>query len=188
MQKNLLSLNTLRKLSESSLQLWAVGGLIALSLLWLTIITEIDRDHQLLIKQGEAEATSLASNYAKQIDYLFLQVDQLSAFMTAAVSGPNPASTVQKMIDTLPKESLINPFFADENGIVRSSRTNAAINVDVSQQPYFIEHRNSESLKLKVQKPTEGIGYLKGKTVIRFSRRLNNKDGNFGGIITIGIL
>ena len=92
LQKNLLARNTLRKLLDSSLQLWAVGTLIALSLLWLSIITEIDRDHQLLIKQGEAEAASLASNYAKQIDYLFLQVDQLSAFMSATVKGPNPAS------------------------------------------------------------------------------------------------
>lgn len=137
---------------DSSLQLWAVGGLIALSLLWLTIITEIDRDHQLLIKQGEVEATSLASNYAKQIDYLFLQVDQLSAFMSATVTGPNPASSLQKLFNTLPKESPMNPLYADEKGIIRSARAQVALNNDVSQFSYFTEHRDSESLKLKVQK------------------------------------
>ena len=138
MQKNLLARNTLRKLLDSSLQLWAVGGLIALSLLWLTIITEIDRDHQLLIKQGEAEAASLASNYAKQTDFLFLQIDQLSLFLSSAATGPNAASAVQKMIDTLPKESLINPFFADEKGIIRSTRSPAALNSDVSQFSYLL--------------------------------------------------
>ena len=152
MQKNLLARNTLRKLLDSSLQLWAVGSLIALSLLWLTIITEIDRDHQLLIKQGEAEAASLASNYAKQIDYLFLQVDQLSAFMSATVTGPNPASSLQKLFNTLPKESPMNLLYVDEKGIVRSSRSKTALNADVSQMPYFIGHRDSESLKLKIQK------------------------------------
>jgi len=173
---------------DSSLQLWAVGGLIALSLLWLTIITEIDRDHQLLIKQGEVEATSLASNYAKQIDYLFLQVDQLSAFMSATVTGPNPASSLQKLFNTLPKESPMNPLYADEKGIIRSARAQVALNNDVSQFSYFTEHRDSESLKLKVQKPAMGIGALSGKTVIRFSRRVNKSDGSFGGVISIAFL
>jgi diguanylate cyclase (GGDEF)-like protein len=169
-------------------QLWLAGGLIALSLLWLTIITEIDRDHQLFIKQGEAEATSLASNYAKQIDYLFLQVDQLSLFLAAAATGPNPADSLKKLFDTVPKESPMNLLYADEKGIVKSSRTQAAINTDVSQQPYFSGHRDSQSLKLKIQKPAMGVGSLSGKTVIRFSRRLLKKDGSFGGVISIAFL
>jgi len=188
LQKNLFTRSAHRKLLGSSLQLWAVGSLIALSLLWLTIITEIDRDHQLLMKQGEAQAASLASNYAKQIDYLFLQVDQLSAFMTATITGPNPSSSLQKLFDTLPKESPMNPLYADEKGIIRSARSLAAINNDVSQISYFAGHRDSESLKLKVQKPTMGIGALSGKTVIRFSRRVNKNDGSFGGVISIAFL
>jgi hypothetical protein len=130
LQKNLSTRSAHRKLLGSSLQLWAVGSLIALSLLWLTIITKLDRDHQLLMKQGEAQAASLASNYAKQIDYLFLQVDQLSAFMTATITGPNPSSSLQKLFDTLPKESPMNPLYADEKGIIRSARSLAAINND----------------------------------------------------------
>ena len=177
-----------RNLLGSNVQLWLAGGLIALSLLWLTIITEIDRDHQLFIKQGEAEATSQASHYAKQIDYLFLQVDQLSLFLAAAATGPNPADSLKTLFDTVPKESPMNLLYADEKGIVKSSRTQAAINTDVSQQPYFSGHRDSQSLKLKIQKPAMGVGSLSGKTVIRFSRRLLKKDGSFGGVISIAFL
>jgi diguanylate cyclase (GGDEF)-like protein len=188
LQKDLPTRSTLANLLGSNVQLWLAGGLIALSLLWLTIIIDIDRDHQLFVKQGEAEAASLASNYAKQIDYLFLQIDQLSLFLTAAATGPNPADSLKKLFDTVPKESPMNLLYADEKGIVRSSRSKAALNADVSQMPYFVGHRNSESLKLKIQKPAPGVGSLSAKTVIRFSRRINKKDGSFGGVISIALI
>jgi len=108
--------------------------------------------------------------------------------MTATVSGPNPASSLQKLFNTLPKESPMNPLYADEKGIIRSARYPAALNNDVSQISYFTHHRDSESLKLKVQKPAMGIGALSGKTVIRFSRRVNKNDGSFGGVISIAFL
>ena len=170
------------------MQLWLVGGLIALSLLWLTVITELDRDHQRLIKQGEAEAALLANNYSKQIDYLFMQIDQLTLFLAATASRPNAASSMQELFDSMVKESPMNPLYADEKGIIRSSRSKLPNNTDISQLPYFIGHRDSESLKLKVQKPAKGVGALSGKTVIRFSRRIHKKDGSFGGVISIAFL
>ena len=188
MLKKLSTRNARHNLFSPNVQLWLAGGLIALSLLWLTIVTELDTDHQMLIKQGEAETASLASNYAKQIDYLFIQIDQLSLFLTATASGPNTASTLQKLFNTMAQHSPMNPLYADENGIVRSARTKAAINTDVSQQPYFIGHRDSESLKLKIQKPAPGVGSLIGKTVVRFTRRLVKQDGSFGGVISISVL
>jgi len=99
LQKNLPTRSTLAKLLGSNVQLWLVGGLIALSLLWLTIITELDRDHQRLIKQGEAEAALLANNYSKQIDYLFMQIDQLTLFLAVTASRPNAASSMQELFD-----------------------------------------------------------------------------------------
>jgi len=186
--KKLSTRNARHNLFSPNVQLWLAGGLIALSLLWLTIVTELDTDHQMLIKQGEAETASLANNYAKQIDYLFIQIDQLSLFLTATASGPNTASTLQKLFNTMAQHSPMNPLYADEKGIVRSARTKAAINTDVSQQPYFIGHRDSESLKLKIQKPAPGVGSLTGKTVVRFTRRLVKQDGSFGGVISISVL
>ncbi len=188
MQKKLPTRSAPQKFLRSKVQLWLAGGVIALSLLWLTIISEIDRDHELLIKQGESEASSVANNYAKQIDYLFLQIDQLTLFMTAVASGPNMSGALQNLFDSLPKESVINPIFIDETGIVRSARTKAAINSDLSKTALFISHRDSESLKLKVQKPTFGVGYLNGKIVVRFTRRLQKKDGRFAGVISIAFL
>ncbi len=188
MLKKLSTRNARHNLFSPNVQLWLAGGLIALSLLWLTIVTELDTDHQMLIKQGEAETASLANNYAKQIDYLFIQIDQLSLFLTATASGPNTASTLQKLFNTMAQHSPMNPLYADEKGIVRSARTKAAINTDVSQQPYFIGHRDSESLKLKIQKPAPGVGSLTGKTVVRFTRRLVKQDGSFGGVISISVL
>ena len=127
MQKKKLIKKNLQNVFGLNVQLWIAGCLIALSLLWITIITELDRDHELLIKQGETEVTSLANNYAKQIDYLFLQIDQLTLFLASAASGQNVSHSLQTMFDTLPKDSPMNPLYADEHGIVRSARTRAAL-------------------------------------------------------------
>lgn len=187
MQENKPTNGTARNFFGLGVQLWLAGTLVALSLLWITIITELDRDHDLLLKQGEAEAASLANNYAQQINYLFLQIDHLSMLLTAVADSPSPDKSLQKLFDSLPKESPMNPLYVDEQGIVRSARGNQAQNTDVSKESFFNAHRDSESLKLKVQKPTDGIGRLKGKKVIRFSRRLSKKDGRFAGIICISV-
>ena len=188
MQENKLTNSTARNILGLGVQLWVAGTLGALSILWITIITELDRDHELLIRKGELEAASLANNYAQQINYLFLQIDQLSLLMAAAADTPSPQKSLQNLFDSLPKESQINPVYVDEHGIVRSARGSLALNTDVSKEPFFIGHRDSESLKLKVQKAANGFGRLKGKSVIRFSRRILKKDGQFGGVISIGLI
>jgi hypothetical protein len=188
LQENKLTNSTARNTLGLGVQLWVAGTLGALSILWITIITELDRDHELLIRKGELEAASLANNYAQQINYLFLQIDQLSLLMAAAADTPSPQKSLQNLFDSLPKESQINPVYVDEHGIVRSARGSLALNTDVSKEPFFIGYRDSESLKLKVQKPAKGFGRLEGKSVIRFSRRILKKDGQFAGVISIGLI
>ena len=177
MQENKLTNGTLRNTLGLGVQLWLTGTLGALSILWITIITELDRDHELLIRKGELEAASLANNYAQQINYLFLQIDQLPLLMVTVADTSNSEKSLQKLFDSLPKESQINPLYVDEHGILRSARGSLALKTDVSKEPFFIGHRDCESLKLKVQKPAKGFGRLEGKTVIRFSRRILKKDG-----------
>ena len=178
----------LRNTLGLGVQLWLAGTLATLSILWITIITELDRDHELLIRKGELEAASLANNYAQQINYLFLQIDQLSLLMAAVADTSSPEKSLQKLFDSLPTESQINPIYVDEHGIVRSARGSLALKTDVSKDPFFIGHRDSESLKLKIQKPAKGFGRLSGKTVIHFSRRILKKDGQFAGVISIGLI
>ncbi len=187
MQENKLIKGFEKNIFGHGVQLWIAGTLAVLSILWVTIITELDRDHELLIKKGEAEAASLANNYAQQINYIFLNIDQLSMFMVAAADSPNPASSMQKLFDSLPKESHLAPLYVDEKGIVRGARSTQVRNTDLSKESFFIGHRDSESLKLKIQKPSQGFGRLKGKTVIRFSRRLSKKDGQFAGVVSISL-
>ncbi len=109
---------TLRNTLGLGVQLWLAGTLGALSILWISIITELDSDHELLIRKGELEAASLANNYAQQGNYLFLQIDQLSLLMAAAADTPSPEKSLQKLFDSLTKESQINPVYVDEHGIV----------------------------------------------------------------------
>lgn len=188
LQENKLINGTWRNIFGLGVQLWIAGTLAALSILWITIVTELDRDHELLIKTGEAEAASFANNYANQIDFFLTQIDQLSFFLVTAADTSNPANSLQKLFDAMPKENKMYPLYADETGIVRSAHTKQAITTDISNKPLFTGHRNSESLKLKIQKPDMGMGSLAGKTVIRFSRRILKKDGSFGGIICISFV
>ncbi|MFN5445089.1 MAG: hypothetical protein ACK5AJ_00395, partial [bacterium] len=100
MQENKLTNSTARNILGLGVQLWVAGTLGALSILWITIITELDRDHELLIRKGELEAASLANNYAQQINYLFLQIDQLSLLMAAVADTSSPEKSLQKLFDS----------------------------------------------------------------------------------------
>lgn len=176
------------RLSLTPLIAWIASGVVILAILWGAILSELERDHELLIRQGQSEANALSDNYAQQLDYLIQHIDHLTLFMSHTTREANLGAEFQRLFDALAEDSTLHPIFIDSQGIVRSARYQRAMGADMSGQPLFTEHKRSNSLTLKIQPPAAGVGTLSGKTVIRFSRRISQRDGSFAGILSVGMV
>src|SRR5690606_14494643 len=58
--------------------------------------------------------------------------------------------------------------------------------IDVSDRAYFHYHRDHASLALRIE-PQLSIGRRSGRTIIRFTRRMQTDDGKFDGVISVAV-
>ena len=92
------------------------------------------------------------------------------------------------LVDQYEKAMHHTPTFPAAIGIdgkIFSSWRNASIGLDFGAVDFFSFHRSSNDSKLRINAPSGGLGGLKGKEVIRFTRRVNDEKGNFSGVVLV---
>ncbi len=166
---------------------WLAGGLIAFGLLWTGVSLKLRAEQEALLNQTRSTIGTLAESQAQLMENLILQVDQVTLFLANLPEGKDRATELQRMFAQLPVYSPLNPLYVDKQGIVRAARTPKALGTNLSGSRAFLRQRESNSPELQINPPEQGVGYLKGKTVIRFTRAIRERDGSFGGMISIAL-
>ena len=100
-------------------------------------------------------------------------------------SGEINGSFINKLLtehrrrhDELIALRIVDKFGDTQFGIDESAKSNA---INISEREYFIRHKNNVSSGLIISDPV--LGKITQKWGIVFSRRLNDKEGNFDGIV-----
>lgn len=162
---------------------WGVG----LAVLWASIAFEIYRDATAWHQRSLSDAENLATVYARQLQKSIDQIDQLSVMLVHARERGDSIRQLTAQYGVFQSDSPFYPFFADENGIVKSARNTAALGHSVGHESFFSHHRDDASTVLSINPRAPGFAVLSGKEVVRFSRRVNKPDGRFGGVIAISV-
>ncbi len=166
---------------------WLLGALLASALIWWST------EHQIVDKEAEArsvamrQAESLTNSYAAQLRHLAEQLDQLT--LRIAHEWRDAPGLVDLERDQLrgilPRRHGFFVYIADASGRpVRTSFT-APDNVSLARHRFFSRHRQNCCLGLLITPPE--YAPLIGRQVVRFSRRLDNRDGSFGGVIIVSV-
>ena len=169
-----------------ALLLWATVAVASVGFLWTAAHLKREADQQLAEAQGQERVIQLTHSYANQLEAAIEKIDQLSMFI-ARVASTGKKSDMPQIFRDLPLHGWFNPLLIDERGIVMSAPTSDPIGKSVAKARFFEYHRNTASTQLKINTPEEGVGRFAGKQMIRFSRRINNAQGQFAGIITISM-
>ena len=170
-----------------ALPIWGPIALTSIFLLWT--LAHVDRlaDRNKAEIEGRQRVISLTNSYAKQLQVSIEKLDQLS-LVIARVGSAGIKSVTNQIFQDLPSYAWFNPLLIDQHGIVRSARTSAAVGVSVADAQFFRNHLGSTSTDLKINPLEPGMGSLVGKQVVRFSRRINDAQGNFAGVIALSML
>ena len=170
-----------------ALLIWGSVALASIFLLWFLAHVEREADQNQAEVEGRRRVIDLTASYAKQLQNSIEKIDQLS-LVIARVAGAGTNSVTRQAFKDLPSYDWFNPLLIDQHGIVRSARTSKPIGTSVSNARFFRNHRESTSTELKINPLEPGVGSLVGKQVVRFSRRINDAQGKFAGVITLSML
>lgn len=166
----------------------AAAALLALVGIWTMVLIDFGNDRAILHEQSLSRVQGYAIGFAETLQKSILQIDQLSMTLVHLhESGAPPAmltGAYRGVLDELP----LYPIFLDENGIGRYTRTPPKTVLDLSGRDFFEFHRTSPSRALRINPREEGIGVFAGQTIVRLSRRVNKRDGSFGGVVAITML
>ena len=167
-----------------ALLIWGVVAITSIAFLWTLAHLERVADQNQAEIEGRQRVISLTKSYAKELQNSLEQIDQLSLVIASA----GKIGSTQQIFQNLPSYGWFNPLLIDQHGIVRGAHASATIGMSMSDARFFRNHRQSTSTELKINPLEPGIGRLAGKQVARFSRRINDAQGQFAGVVSMSML
>ncbi|MEO8406850.1 MAG: EAL domain-containing protein [Oxalobacteraceae bacterium] len=163
----------------------AVALLIAAS--WLHVCTLIDADRARTIADTGHDLANLTRVTQEHAARTFRSADQALRFIKAGYEAVGDrldlkALMAQGVIDA----SIFNQVgVIDADGIFRLSNLPFSHSLNLSDRAHFKAHIAADTKELFISKPL--VGRLSGKWSINLSRRINRRDGGFGGVAVVSL-
>ncbi|WP_420475765.1 bifunctional diguanylate cyclase/phosphodiesterase [Noviherbaspirillum sp. ST9] len=164
--------------------LWPAAALLLACLLWGAILSILDRDHDRIRDEASRQAGSLARAYAVQLERTVGYIDQLSLRLKHDWEDPYVILNLERQQERglYPDNEQLYASVADGNGDVVTSTLPLPNHLSFATHPNFLEHKAGESgLLLAGPEASKRLGV----PVIRFTRRLEDIDGNFAGMAIV---
>ncbi|MGF6641599.1 bifunctional diguanylate cyclase/phosphodiesterase [Paraburkholderia sp. MM6662-R1] len=179
-------LERLHRLAPAKSVVWVPAGTFALILvLWIGTISRIQAEGR-EARQAAAGATSqVASSFAAHIDKTVHDADV--AVRWIKYEYERSPSTFR--LDTYKEKGLISAGTALQvtivgpDGEVLQTTTPEAQPVNVSDRRHFLAHKSSPDIGLYISRPV--LGRVSHHWTLQFTRRLNNPDGSFAGVVVV---
>jgi signal transduction histidine kinase len=160
---------------------------IAAIVVWAQVDARREARHQ-----AEQAAANITLSLVRQIQLLVLPLDISLQNIVRGMATPGPASlpaAVQRSIlfdGTLDTDAVDKIFVTDDVGcLVRDSRVQPTRVDCITDRPYFVQQRDHPNLGLLISEPLHSR--RNGELFVTFSRRIDDPDGRFAGIVVAGL-
>jgi diguanylate cyclase (GGDEF)-like protein len=175
---------------RGSLPFILLGPLICLLLgflLWSLISFKLRDDRAAIEKEALKDAATLSRAYKQQLTQFIEQIDQITLQIKYNWTRSHEMRVLEELVEEghFPPSLFRYAAIVDRNGVLKSSTIPFPALVNVADRDYFRMHQRNASTGLVVGKPV--AGRLTGKTVVQFTRRVNDADGSFAGVIVVSI-
>lgn len=167
----------------------ALISLILLAIIWGFALYEIERDAKENEQQTLANLSSLAHLFEEHVIRTVSGIDSALLYLREAYE--NRRDTFTEQVDNVEnrifKDVVFQISIITESGrLLYSNLDPASKPIDLSDREHFRIHKeNQDKDLLFISKPVQGK--LSGKWSIQFTRRLQDADGNFDGVIVLSV-
>ncbi len=170
---------------RSIASIWIISTLAFVFVTWLSVLLKTSHDLEELRSRDAKRAADLAATYAAQVLQTVKAIDQIALTVKYQWQDGRMPLDLRDQYDKAMHKTPTYPGTIGIDGKVITSWWQAAVGLDFGAVDFFTYHRSSNDPELRISEPSEGLGGLKGKEIIRFTRRLNDAKGNFGGVVLI---
>lgn len=173
--------------NRSALLTWSAFCLLMITLACILILARLDDQRRTLEKEALQDAASLARGYG---DYLKRSVEQLDQITLLIKHQWEDSHDSPRLRNMLSNGALLNADFTliaiiDRNGMPITGMPDPANTPSVADREYFQYHRAHPDAVLHIGKLV--TGRITGKRVMQLTRRLQDKEGNFDGVVLVSI-
>ncbi len=167
----------------------ALIGVVLITLVWLSINFFLENERNSAEQSAIRNAMNLASAFEEHLSRSLMEIDRsLKIVRIRYLRSPNEFDPVGRMKaaqlfnDEIMQVSVIGP----DGTMVRSTRDiKEFAGLNYSDREHFQVHRAGHADVLFIGKPV--IGRVNGKMSLQLTRRIDNRDGSFGGVIVASL-
>lgn len=159
------------------------GGLI-----WKTAESKLEENKEAVIQQAFERTTSLAQVYSQQVAYSLQQIDLVSLHVKYDWENQHSESDFAKQsrAGLYPVSASLYVTIVDRNGERVVSTFPGALNgKSLAERDFFKYHKANREDTLFISAPETGL--RSGKSMVRFTRRLETPSGEFDGVVVVSV-
>ena len=156
---------------------------LLLGIVWGAAFWQIARDKQATIKVVMNEGDKFSRAFEEHVRRVLKSNDQYITLMKTEYEGTHTVTpSLQRLLSLIAQDPSVSQLaLVDAQGQAVASRFPDPVDIDFSQLSYFQTHITTDDSHLFIGEPF--IGRVSNKPSIPISRRLDNPDGSFAGIV-----
>lgn len=153
--------------------------------IWIAAIVRIQTEGREARETAAAATAELASSFSAHIANTVHDADVVVRWVKYEYER-SPATfnvAAYERQGLIAGDTALQVTIVGANGEVLQTTTPAAQPVKLADRPHFIAHKNNPNAGLYISQPV--LGRVSHHWTLQFTRRLNNPDGSFAGVVVV---
>ena len=167
----------------------ALIGFVLISFTWVAVEVFVQRDYQITVEAIERENSNLAKAFEEHVRRSLIASDNKLKLIKEEFereSAVTPAVRILLRPESFDPAVSQSGIMDSRGDSVASMRPDLSTPINAADREFFKLHRESANSGLIIDKPLRGL--MTGKWSIIMTRRLNNPDGSFNGVVSAALL
>jgi diguanylate cyclase (GGDEF)-like protein len=166
-----------------------VLGVVIIAMLWTGIGLKYLEDTEADMRAAERANKNFALVFEENVLRSLGEVDKALLYMRRSIENRKDSTDYATIVNTTDvlSEIIVQVAVIDSNGIARASNVGPQPMqpIDLSDRDHYLFHLKHPEDILYISKPV--IGRASGKWSIQVTRRFQNSDGSFGGVVVASL-
>ena len=155
--------------------------------MWFSLQSYLSEEKREVRSQNLREISALSKSYSEQLARTIGQLDQVVLSLSYQWERSKHTLDLADQVGRgiFPDDSNFSAGISNRDGLLVTTLLPSTGRVNVSDRSYFKSQRDQPLSGLQFERL--GVGRISGKPTIVFSRRINDVDGNFDGVVFVGV-